>query len=72
MASIRAVLIRVRLFLLQILIGKGGVVVMAMFFAQRVILGKTEYAQVPATLKAQVKTLLEESGLGELAIENVG
>ena len=71
MASIRAVL-RMRLFLLQILIGKGGVVVMAMFFAQRVILGKTEYAQVPATLKAQVKTLLEESGLDDLAVEMVG
>lgn len=72
MASIRAVLIRVRLFLLQILIGKGGVVVMAMFFAQRVILGKTEYADVPATLKAQVKELLDESGLGDLAVEMVG
>ena len=45
---------------------------MAMFFAQRVILGKTEYAQVPATLKAQVKTLLEESGLDDLAVEMVG
>lgn len=45
---------------------------MAMFFAQRVILGKTEYAAVPATLKPQVKELLEESGLGDLAVENVG
>lgn len=45
---------------------------MAMFFAQRVILGKTLFTDVPATLRPQVKTLLEESGLGELAIENVG
>ena len=45
---------------------------MAMFFAQRVILGKTEYADVPATLKAQVKELLDESGLGDLAVEMVG
>ena len=41
---------------------------MAMFFAQRVILGKT-YKDVPATLKPQVKELLEESGLGYLAEE---
>ena len=45
---------------------------MAMFFAQRVILGKTAYKDVPATLKAQVQELLVESGLGELAVETVG
>lgn len=67
--AMRAALTRGRLFLLQILIGKGGVDVMAMFFAQRVILGKTEYAAVPATLKPQVRELLEESGLGDLAVE---
>ena len=42
---------------------------MAMFFAQRVILGKTAYKDVPALLKSQVKELLEDSGLGELAVE---
>lgn len=42
---------------------------MAMFFAQRVILGKTAYKDVPALLKPQVKELLEDSGLGELAVE---
>ena len=45
---------------------------MAMFFAQRVILGKTLYGDVPATLRPQVKELLEEIGLGELAVETVG
>lgn len=40
---------------------------MAMFFAQRVILGKTAFADVPALLKPQVKELLEDSGLGQLA-----
>lgn len=40
---------------------------MAMFFAQRVILGKTRYAEVPEKLKAQVKEILIESGLPELA-----
>lgn len=48
---------------------KGGIIMMAMFFTQRVILGKTEYKDVPAKLKPQVKELLEESGLGELAVE---
>lgn len=49
--------------------GKEGEIMMAMFFAQRVILGKTEYKDVPATLKPQVKEILEESGLGFLAEE---
>lgn len=48
---------------------KGGEEMMAMFFAQRVILEKTAYKDVPATLKAQVKEILEESGLGFLAVE---
>lgn len=39
---------------------------MAMFFAQRVILGKTEFSQVPDVLKAQVAEILIESGLPEL------
>ena len=47
----------------------GGILMMAVFFAQRVILGKTAYKDVPAKLKPQVKELLEESGLGELAVE---
>ncbi len=36
---------------------------MAMFFAQRVILGKTAFADVPSTLKEQVREILVESGL---------
>ena len=55
-----------RLFLLQILL-KGDVTMMAMFFAQRVILGKTAFADVPAVLKPQVAEILADSGLGELA-----
>lgn len=58
-----------RLWLLRLVLEKGGVLVMAMFFAQRVILGKTAYADVPAVLKPQVKELLEDSGLGELVTE---
>lgn len=48
---------------------KGDVDMMAMFFAQRVILGKTAFADVPTALKAQVRELLVDSGLGELAQE---
>lgn len=39
---------------------------MAMFFAQRVILGKTQFNDVPRTLKAAVAQVLLESGLPEL------
>ena len=40
---------------------------MSMLFAQRVILGKTEFAAVPAKLKAQVAVILiDECGLPEL------
>lgn len=35
----------------------------AMFFAQRVILGKTQYNEVPASLQPGVKEILEDSGL---------
>ena len=54
---------------IKIIFGKDWCIVMAMFFAQRVILGKTAYEDVPAVLKPQVKELLEESGLGELVTE---
>lgn len=38
-----------------------------MLFAQRVILGKTDFSQVPAKLKNQVAAILiEECGLPEL------
>ena len=42
---------------------------MAMFFAQRVILGKTKFADVPTVLKPQVLEILTDSGLAELAQE---
>lgn len=66
--AIRAVSIRVQLFLLRQIL-KGGEIMMAMFFAQRVILGKTTFAQVPEKLKAQVRELLVDAGLPELAQE---
>ena len=42
---------------------EGGDTMMAMFFAQRVILGKTAYSEVPTSLQPGVKDILVESGL---------
>ena len=47
----------------------GGKEMMAMLWAQQIMLGKKTYAEVPRLLKAKVKEILEESGMGELAKE---
>lgn len=39
---------------------------LAMFFAQRVILGKITFAQVPATIQEDVREILIDSGYGNL------
>lgn len=57
----------IRFFQYIALYWKGGVDMMAMFFAQRVILEKTAFKDVPNSLKEAVKEVLEESGLGFLA-----
>ena len=52
---------------------EGSEEMMAMLFAQRVILGKTEFDAVPAKLKKQVaKVLIEECGLPELVPAEFG
>lgn len=52
---------------------EGGVDMMAMLFAQRVILGKTEFDDVPEKLKAQTaEILVEECGLPELVPKQWG
>lgn len=61
-----------RLWLLNVILGKGGEDMMAMFFAQRVILGKTAFANVPKMLKAQVAEVLLDSGLPELVPAEFG
>jgi hypothetical protein len=45
---------------------------MAMFFAQRVILGKTAFEDVPTALKAGCAEVLIDSGLPELVPEEYG
>lgn len=45
---------------------------MAMFFAQRVILGKTTFEKVPKALKQAVAEVLIDSGLPELVPTEYG
>ena len=52
---------------------EGDETMMAMLFAQRVILGKTEFNAVPAKLKSQVADILiNECGLPELVPTEYG
>ena len=45
----------------------GGKEMMAMLWAQQIMLGKKTYAQIPRLLKDKVKEILGDSGMGELA-----
>lgn len=49
--------------------GKEGKEMMAMLWAQQIMLGKKTYEQVPRLLKEQVKEILADSGMEELAKE---
>lgn len=58
---------------LYFILSKGDEDMMAMLFAQRIILGKTEFNQVPSKLKAQVaEILVNECGLPELVPAEFG
>ena len=48
------------------------VIMMAMFFSQRVILGKTEFDAVPKALKKQVAEILIDSGLPQMVPAEYG
>lgn len=52
-----------------ILFGKEGETMMAMLWAQQIMLGKKTYAQVPRLLKEKVKEILIDSGCEELITE---
>ena len=58
-----------RKLLFSLLFWKGGETMMAMLWAQQIMLGKKTYAQVPRLLKAKVKEILIDSGCEELAQE---
>lgn len=55
--------------LLLFLLGKDGRYMMAMLWAQQIMLGKKTYAQVPRLLKDQVKEILIDSGMEHLVTE---
>lgn len=62
----------IQLFAIKIIFGKDWCIMMAMFFAQRVILGKTTFTNVPKALKAGVAEVLIDSGLPELVPTEYG
>lgn len=53
----------------RILFGKEGEVMMAMLWAQQIMLGKKTYKDVPRLLKGKVKEILVDSGMEELVTE---
>lgn len=60
---------RIAALLFRILYGKEGDTMMAMLWAQQIMLGKKTFAQVPKLLKEKVKEILIDSGMEELIIE---
>ena len=55
--------------LFQIFFGKEGETMMAMLWAQQIMLGKKTFAQVPKLLRDKVRELLVDSGCEELVTE---
>lgn len=55
--------------IMRIFWGKEGDAMMAMLWAQKIILGKKTFSQVPRLLKEQVKEILIESGVEDLIEE---
>lgn len=53
----------------HLLFGKEGAFMMAMLWAQQIMLGKKTFDQVPRLLKEKVKEILIDSGCGDLIIE---
>ena len=60
----------VRHSIYKILFGKEGETMMAMLWAQQIMLGKKEYKDVPRLLKEKVKEILIDSGFEELVTDN--
>ena len=55
--------------LFRIIVGKEGEEMIAMLWAQQIMLGKKTFAQVPKLLKEKVKEILIDSGMEELVTE---
>lgn len=57
-------------FLCKVLFGKEGTFMMAMLWAQQIMLGKKTFDEVPAKLKSKVRELLIDSGCEDLITED--
>ena len=55
--------------IIKILFGKESEIMMAMLWAQQIMLEKKTYAQVPRLLKEKVKEILIDSGCEDLVTE---
>lgn len=55
--------------ILLLLLNKEDKYMMALLWAQQIMLGKKIYAQVPRLLKEKVKEILIDSGMEELVID---
>lgn len=55
----------IRKIVFNIIFGKGGETMMAMLWAQQIMLGKKTFSQVPKLLKEKVKEILIDSGCEE-------
>lgn len=53
----------------RLLYGKEGETMIAMLWANQIILGKKTFKQVPKLLKNQVREILIDAGMEELIIE---
>lgn len=62
-------IIAIRKLIYTILFGKEGELMMAMLWAQQIMLGKKTYAQVPKLLKEKVAEILRDCGMEELITE---
>lgn len=60
---------RLHSLVIDLLFGRGSADMIAQLWANQIILGKRSFAQVPAKLKDAVRELLEDAGVGELAVE---
>ena len=58
-----------RRLLINLLFGKDGEIMMAMLWAQQIMLGKKTFDEVPRLLKDQVKEILIDSGCEDLVTE---
>ena len=62
-------MLNLQMVICRILYGKEGETMMAMLWAQQIMLGKKTFAQVPRLLRDQVREILIDSGMEELVVD---